>query len=133
MESQEWCPAIACSSVAASSTVRPKGPIWSRELANATSPKRLTRPYVGFIPTQPQNAPGCRIDPPVSEPSATIASPAPTAAADPPDEPPGTRSRSQGLPVRKNAECSVEEPIANSSMFVLPTITAPATRSFFIT
>ena len=36
------------------------------------------------------------------------------------------RARSQGLAVGPNAECSVEEPIANSSMFVLPTTTAPA-------
>ena len=52
--------------------------------------------------------------------------PAATAAAEPPEEPPGTRSRSQGLCVGKYAEFSVEEPIANSSMLVLPTMTAPA-------
>ena len=44
-------------------------------------------------------------------------------------EPPGTRSRSHGLAVGPNAECSVDEPIANSSMLVLPRITAPASRS----
>ena len=63
--------------------------------------------------------------PPVSEPSATRHSPAATAAAEPPEEPPGTRSRSQGLCVGKKAEFSVDEPIANSSMFALPTMTAP--------
>src|SRR3990172_9488613 len=67
--------------------------------------------------------------PPVSEPSAAIASSAATAAAEPPDEPPGTRSSDHGLWVGKKAECSVEESMANSSMFVLPTITAPASRS----
>ena len=51
-----------------------------------------------------------------------------TAAADPPPEPPGIRSRSQGLRVGPKAECSVEEPIANSSMLVLPRITIPASR-----
>ena len=43
-----------------------------------------------------------------------------TAAAEPPLLPPGTRSRSQGLAVGPQAECSVDEPIANSSMLVLP-------------
>ena len=36
------------------------------------------------------------------------------------------RPRSQGLWVGSNAEFSVDEPIANSSMFVLPSITMPA-------
>src|SRR5581483_3358697 len=81
------------------------------------------------MPTTPHSAAGWRMLPPVSEPSAYGASPAATAAADPPEEPPGTRSRSHGLRVGKNAEFSVEEPIANSSMFVLPTITAPASNS----
>ena len=52
--------------------------------------------------------------------------PAATAAAEPPDEPPGTRAGSQGLRVGLYALFSVDEPIANSSMFVLPTSTAPA-------
>src|SRR5947209_1712579 len=43
-----------------------------------------------------------------------------TATAEPPDEPPGTRDGSHGLRAGPNAECSVEEPIANSSRFVLP-------------
>ena len=52
--------------------------------------------------------------------------PAATAAAAPPEEPPGTRARSHGLRVVKNAEFSVDEPIANSSMLSLPSSTAPA-------
>ena len=55
----------------------------------------------------PQKAAGCRIDPPVSEPSDRGASPAATAAADPPEEPPGTRVGSQGLRVGPKAEFSV--------------------------
>ena len=55
--------------------------------------------------------------------------PAATAAAEPPDEPPGTRSGASGLRVGPYALFSVDEPIANSSMFVLPTMTAPASRS----
>jgi hypothetical protein len=54
--------------------------------------------------------------------------PAATAAAAPPEDPPGTRARSHGLRVVKNAECSVEEPIANSSMLSLPSSTAPAAK-----
>src|SRR6476661_6772581 len=86
-------------------------------------------PYVGFTPTTPHSAAGWRIEPPVSEPSANGAKPAATAAADPPLEPPGTRVRSCGLRVGPNAEFSVDEPIANSSRFVLPITTAPAART----
>ena len=56
----------------------------------------------------------------------TGASPAATAAAAPPLEPPGMRSGAQGLRVGPYAECSVDEPMPNSSQLVLPTITAPA-------
>ncbi len=56
-----------------------------------------------------------------------------TAAAEPPLEPPGIRSRSQGFRVAPKQEVSVEEPMANSSMFVLPVKTAPAARSFSTT
>ena len=56
-----------------------------------------------------------------------------TAAADPAEEPPGTRSSAQGLCVGPKAEFSPEEPIANSSMFVLPIITKPASLSSVIT
>src|SRR5262249_35029433 len=73
------------------------------------------------------------IDPPVSEPMLAHASPAATAAALPPEEPPGTRLVSQGLRVVLNALFSVELPIANSSRFVLPRITAPACSSFWTT
>ncbi len=52
---------------------------------------------MGFNPTTPQNDAGCLIEPPVSEPSAQTASPDATAAADPPDEPPGTLVLSQGF------------------------------------
>ena len=51
-----------------------------------------------------------------------------TAAEEPPDDPPGTRLRSHGLRDAPNAEFSVEEPMANSSMFDLPRITTPARR-----
>ena len=66
------------------------------------------------------------MEPPVSEPRETVTSPAATAAAEPPEEPPGTRSVSHGLAVGWKAEDSVELPKANSSMLVLPTGVAPA-------
>src|SRR5512132_309636 len=113
---------------AASSTVAPNTPTWSSDDANATRPKRLTRPYVGLTPTMPQKAAGCRTEPPVSEPSAMGTIPAATAAAEPPDDPPGTRSGLIGFFVGPYALCSVDEPIANSSMFVLPNGIAPAAR-----
>src|SRR5919109_1270594 len=81
------------------------------------------------MPTTPQNAAGCRTEPPVSEPSATGTISRATAEAEPPDDPPATRVRSCGLCVTPNAEFSVDEPIANSSRFVLPTMIAPAARS----
>src|SRR5688572_15349128 len=86
-------------------------------------------PYVGFRPTTPLSDAGWRTEPPVSVPSAHTASPAATAAALPPLEPPGTVSRSHGLCTGPNAEFSFEEPIANSSQFVLPRRTEPSARS----
>ena len=81
------------------------------------------------MPTVPVTAAGWRIEPPVSVPIASGASKAATAAAEPPPEPPGILVRSQGLCDGPKAECSVEEPIANSSMLVLPRIGMPAARS----
>ena len=56
-------------------------------------------------------------------PSAAGSMPAATAAAEPLDEPPGVRSRSQGLRVPRGSLA------ANSVVTVLPTMTAPASRS----
>src|SRR5262249_59155857 len=116
------------STSAASATSRVSGPIWSSDEPNATRPYRETRPYVGFKPTTPQNDAGVRTDPPVSEPKAMSEVPEATLAADPPLDPPGTRSSLCGFRVTKYPEFSVVEPIANSSQFVFPTMTAPALR-----
>src|SRR5690242_14475258 len=69
------------------------------------------------------------MEPPVSVPIASGASYAAIEAALPPPEPPGMRPRSHGLFVAPYAEYSVDEPIANSSMFVLPSIGRPAARN----
>ena len=82
------------------------------------------------MPCTPQKAAGWRTEPPVSLPSATGTRPAATTAALPPELPPGTRSVSRGLSVGPKMELSVVLPIANSSMFVLPTRTAPASFIF---
>ena len=128
MESRASRPATAWRSAAASRASRANGPIWSSDEANATIPYRLTRPYVGFIPTIPHSAAGWRIEPPVSVPRESGTWWAATAAADPPLLPPGTVSRSHGLLTGPYAEYSFDEPMANSSMFVLPRKTAPAAR-----
>src|SRR5580693_5160381 len=102
------------------------GPIRSRDEAKAINPYLDTRPYVGITAGIPQQAPGWRMEPPVSVPSAATANPAATAAADPPLDPPGTRSSATGLRTGPYAEFSFELPMANSSQLVLPKITAPA-------
>ena len=62
----------------------------------------------------------------MSLPKATGQKPAATAAALPPELPPGTLPVSRGLEVGPKMELSVVLPMANSSMFVLPISTAPA-------
>ena len=69
-----------------------------------------------------------RSEPPPSLPCATGSMPAATAAAEPPEEPPGVRSRSQGLWVGPLWRGSVVGRIPNSGMFVVPTTTKPASR-----
>src|SRR6185503_3450723 len=81
----------------------------------------------------PQRAAGWRIEPPVSEPSASGTISAATVTAEPPLDPPGMRSSAHGFRVTPNAEFSVDDPMANSSQFVLPTITAPAASRCFTT
>src|ERR671931_493256 len=77
----------------------------------------------------PVTAAGWRMEPPVSVPIPSGAWNEATAADEPPEEPPGMRSRSHGLRLGPYAEFSVDEPIANSSMFVLPRMTTPAALS----
>ena len=77
----------------------------------------------------PHRPAGSRIDPPVSLPTESGAIKAATLAAAPPLEPPGMQSSFQGLRVTWKAEFSVDPPMANSSMFVLPIRTASAAFS----
>src|SRR5439155_443220 len=81
----------------------------------------------------PQRDAGMRMEPPVSEPSAAGQNPAATAAADPPLDPPGVRDRSQGFRTDPAWGFALVTPYANSWRPVLPTITAPASRSRVMT
>ena len=78
------------------------------------------------MPVMPEKLAGWRIEPPVSVPVAAGSRRAATAVAEPPEEPPGTRERSQALRTEPNAEFSLAEPIANSSQLSLPRPTMPA-------
>ena len=101
------------------------------------------------MPTVPVKAAGWRIEPPVSVAVAPRQRWAATAAAEPPEEPPGTRwvpsmapeppaltfepSRRQGETTGPKAQVSFDEPMANSSMLSLPSITAPSRQRFCVT
>src|SRR5882672_11267342 len=90
------------------------------------------------MPTVAVKAAGWRIEPPVSVAVAPMQSSAATADADPPDEPPGTSvvlepSRRHGLTTGPKQEVSFDEPIANSSLLSLPSITAPSRQSCEVT
>ena len=90
------------------------------------------------MPTMPVNAAGCRIEPPVSVPVAPSARCAATAAAEPPDEPPGTSGvfeplRRHGEVTAPMNEVSFDEPMANSSLLVLPSSTAPSRQRWPLT
>src|SRR5260364_96868 len=82
------------------------------------------------MPVMPVNAAGWRIEPPVSLPVAAGVRRAATAAAEPPEEPPGTALISHGFLTAPKKECSFDEPIANSSILVFPMQTMPASASF---
>ncbi len=81
------------------------------------------------MPKIPHSAAGTRIDPLVSDASASGTRSAATAAAEPPDEPPAIRVRSCGLCVGPSWAFSVTKPYANSSMLVAPTRIAPQRSS----
>ncbi len=121
-------PARMSSSSAVSRTVRVRTPSCRRKLSPASGASEM-RPREGFRPTRPQQAAGIRSEPPPSLPCASGTMPAATAAADPPDEPPGVRSRSHGLRAGPQRRGSVTGRIPHSGSVVVPTMTKPASRS----
>ena len=103
------------------------GPTWDT-VPNGDGGYAGTRPKLGLNPTLPQNAAGTRIDPAPSVPMPSGPSPAATAAAVPPDDPPGVLAVSHGLrvsPVRGELVSALQP---NSGVAVLPISTAPASR-----
>src|ERR1700761_6222217 len=90
------------------------------------------------MPTVPVNTAGCRIEPPGSGAGAPMHNSAGTAGAEPLDAPPGSNlgaapSRRHGLTTDPKHEVSFDEPIANSSLLSLPSITAPSRQSCEVT
>src|SRR5256886_9890603 len=84
------------------------------------------RPRAGLNPTTPQHEAGIRTPPPPSPPWARPQSPAATAAAAPPLEPPAVRLLSTGLRAGGNIGPSVTGRVPNSDAFVFPRMTAPS-------
>ena len=118
--SGSW-PPIASSSSAASSTVAANGPIWSSDDANAIEPVARHARRTSASRRRRRTAPRA------GGSSRRCRSRARAARSRPRPRPPSRRSnrrapasRSCGLRVGPNAEFSVDEPIANSSRFVLP-------------
>ncbi len=99
-----------------------------------TMPPVGTEPTVGFSPTIPLTDAGQTMDPSVSVPTARGTRPAASAAPDPDEEPPALRSSAHGFPTRPPVadhplvERS-ERMLAHSERLVLPSTTAPASRS----
>src|SRR5580658_1006798 len=93
---------------------------------SGTMPRMETSPYVGFNPVNPHHEEGMRMEPPVSVPSAAKHNCPATAAPDPEDDPPVTRSRAHGLCVVPKADTCPVPPAANSCKFSFPITTAPA-------
>ena len=109
-------------------TLRACGPMCAT-VPNGDSGNAGTRPNDAFMPGIPQNDDGMRTEPAPSVPTASGPIPAATAAAAPPDEPPGVRPRSHGLRAGPPWRGSVVGRIPNSGSFVVPTTTKPAARS----
>src|SRR5437588_8843771 len=87
-----------------------------------------TRPKLTLKPNRPEYDDGMRIEPPPSLPVQIGIIPDATAAADPPDDPPGVRSGFHGLRVVPCRNDRVQFTDPNSGDVVRPTKTAPAAR-----
>ena len=114
---------------AASRTVRVSGPALSSENERPIIAWRLTRVWVGLIPTRPLAAAGRRTEPPVSDPSAPKTSRAATEDPEPLDDPPEMCAGFQGL--RHAPKCALWPvgPCANSERLSPPMSRAPAASS----
>src|SRR4051812_46068427 len=113
---------------AASATVRVIGPTCAT-VPNGDSGHAGTRPNDALIPKRPVKEQGMRIEPPPSVPTASGPIPEATAAAAPPEDPPGVFCLFQGLRVIPVSALSVTPFQPNSGVVVLPRNTAPCSRS----
>src|SRR5207302_7821732 len=120
-------PMTMSSACTRSSTVRARRPLVDRWCqSGAWLPPVGTRPSDGLRQDSPQSDAGIRSEPPPSEPVARGTMPAAMAAALPPEDPPGLRSRFHGLRVAPKVTLSVSGFQPSSGVFVLPTTTQPA-------
>mgnify|MGYP000272846267 CR=1 FL=1 len=87
--SPAWGPSVASSMAALSRTVRLTTWWTEKPMAPSVTSQIGVRSRVTFMPTRPQLAAGMRIEPPPSLAWAAGRMPAATAAAAPPDDPPG--------------------------------------------
>src|ERR1044072_9406283 len=117
---------------AASATLFAIGPTWAT-VPMGEGGDAGTRPKVGLMPKRPENAQGMRIEAPPSVPTAGGLMPEATAAAAPPEDPPGVFAGFQGLRVMPVSGLSVTPFQPNSGVVVLPSSTAPASRSRAVT
>ena len=99
-----------------------------RSDANGLGPWEM-RPHVSLGPTRPLYDAGMRMEPPPSDPVQKGTRPAATAAAEPPDDPPGVWSTLQGLRVVPCKSERVKDSVPNSGAAVRPTQMAPAALS----
>src|SRR5262245_30646615 len=113
---------------AASATLRVIGPTCAT-VPKGESGQAGTRPNEGLMPNRPVKLQGMRIEPPPSVPTASGPIPDATAAAAPPEEPPGVFSLFHGLRVMPVSGLSVTPFQPNSGVVVLPSSTAPCSRS----
>jgi hypothetical protein len=122
-------PAITSSASRMSATSRAIGPEWPSSDQPPKPGPCGTSPKVGLNPATPQSAAGNLIEPPPSVPMLSAPQPEATAAALPPDEPPGVKSRFHGLRVTPQSGLSVTVLWQNSGVVVLPMTMAPAAFS----
>ena len=99
-------PRYTDASATTSATLCPLAPQVEKSIHRG-APSRPTAPIVGFHPTSPHIDAGMRTEPPPSDDVAIGTRPAASAAADPPLEPPGVRSRFHGLRVAPNTGLNV--------------------------
>src|SRR6187200_2479659 len=83
-------------------------------------PTCATVPNGGLMPKRPVNEHGMRIEPPPSVPTASGPMPDATAAAAPPEDPPGVFAGFHGLRVMPVSGLSVTPFQPNSGVVVLP-------------